>query len=1169
MNLHVIKWIILVLIVICIDGNLQATEKSAEFQLTSDCVVLNEDNQLPDPLSSQTILSSNSNIRFTFSLHNVTIKEILRKIEAQSPYAFMYDDLTLLKGQLLSISVKNATIEEVLNKLFASRNVLYVISNWQIILKGTSEQQNTSNQHIVSGVVTDEYDSPLIGAAVSLQGTNQGTYTDANGCFQLTTSVGSVLEISYLGFCSKTVKVTPNVRHTLVILEEDKGQLDEVVVVGFGTQKKEHVTGAVEGVKMDKVLGHRPTSTVGASLQGAIAGFTVSPSAIPGGETVWNVRGVNSINGGRPLILVDNVVYTDLNLLNPSDIEEVSVLKDASSAAIYGARASFGVILITTKKAKHNEKFSLNYSSNFSISKISNLIEPASPIDFIRTLKDGEYTSLWSGQYINTYYSLLESYNQDPSIYPKGWTSVNGTRYYLRKNDVLGDMFETGWKQLHHLSAAGGSERINYRMSLGYDNEDGILITDKDKFTRVNVLAHVDSKITSFFTASVNIAYNNSEKKYPYLDESSELRTFWDTNLPSYFPVGTLLYGNSEKEYPVSSPANLIRFSAAQTKETDNIRILSRNVLKPFQSNEIFKDFQAVLEVSYEKNFVENQSYAKYFQLHQGLIDALKPSTTTNSFIVDKQSIKYTTLNAFADYGHMLGNVHHVYALVGFNQEKSSTRSLSAIAYHMINNDLPSISGGDGSASPSVSDFYDVFSLRSGFVRVNYNYDQRYFLEFNGRYDLSSKFPKAYRSGFFPSFSGAWNIGKERFIVPLSPFINSLKFRMSFGILGNQSIENYSYFPTMSIIQAPWIFNGKRPVTMNQPAMVRDNFGWERVESVNGGIDFGFLGNRLSGSFDVYSRMTKGMLGPSEDFPKVAGVLAPLKNSANLQSKGWELSLLWKDKTGQINYSLGFNIYNSRSYISRFKNETGLLSAPYYEGQELGEIWGYLTDGFYTSSDFDSNGLLKPEVVRISGIISHEGDIKYKNIRDDKHSINSIDQGDNTVYNPGDRTIIGNSSPHLQYAFNGFLQWKGFDFSFICQGVGKRDAWLANDITFPMQSMWSTVYQYQVGKIWTKDNPNAFYGRIYENAASSQRANQMVSDKFLYDASYLRVKNITLSYSFPRRFLGRFPITNLKVYVSGENLFTFDHLPKGIDPENLKWTYPYSRIFSFGFSFQL
>ncbi len=1097
----------------------------------------------------------------TFSVkeNGIELADLFKQIEKQSEFLFFYLDADV-KNIHVDIDVRNENMATILQKALKNTDLTFVIHdrNINILKKSRLEITQQISKRQITGTVTDADGQSVIGASVMEKGTTNGVITDMDGKFSLSVSDGATLNISYIGYVAQSVQVK-NQTSLSITLVEDTQVLDEVVVVGFGTQKKVNLTGAVGSVQMDKVLGDRPASSLGEILQGAIPGFTAAPaSAIPGAGNKWNIRGLESITGGSPLILVDNVVFNDLYLLNPADIESVSVLKDASSAAIYGARASFGVVLITTKKAKKNEMLTINYNNNFAVSNVTNLPELASPVEFINTLKEGGYTSIWSGQNIDTYLDLLSEYNRNPSAYPKGWTEANGTKYFLRENSLMTDMFEPAWKQTHNLSAQGGSERIKYRLSLGYTDEDGILITRKDAFTRTNVTGYVSGDITSWLNTSLDISYNNGNKTYPVLDAMN----IWTVSLPSYHPVGSLPYGTDGEEYPVRTPSNVIEMTDIQRTITDNTRILSRSVLKPFDG------FEAVLEYSYQASFQDIESYSNYFELHQGLAESIQPSTSTTPFTQQRSTTKYTTINAFASYNKTVKDAHNVSVLGGFNQEKSDYRYLYSQAYNMISNELPSLSGTDGVTPPKTRDDYNQYALRSGFFRGSYNYMQRYFVEVNGRYDLSSKFPKDYRAGFFPSISAGWSIANESFMKNTSSFLSALKLRASYGTLGNQNIDTYSYYPTMSVTNSNWLYGDNIPKTLQPPGMVRANFTWEKVKSINGGLDFGFLSNRLTGSFDIYRRNTIGMLGPSEEFPAVAGANAPLQNAADLKTNGWEFLVSWKDRIGKVDYGLGFNIYDSRSYITKYKNETGLLEG-YRVGMEIGEIWGYITDGFYTAGDFQENGALKEGVVRINGVTSHVGDIKYKNLRDDEKSTNVIDTGDNTADNPGDRKIIGNNRARLQYAMNGYASWRGFGFSFILQGVGKRDAWIGGDITFPMPGQYSTVYKHQLGRIWTENNPNAFYGRIYENAGSSQGANQRTSDKFLYNATYLRVKNMTLSYTIPDKYLRAIYLKNLKAFISAENLFTFDHLPSGIDPENLGWNYPYSRTISFGINFNI
>lgn len=1095
------------------------------------------------------------------------VKEALQQIEEEAGCRFVYSQNVVDVNREITVNTSKGNVEVILADIFKGTATDFKTEGDVIVLfenanKSKLSQSPDGDLVPVSGTVKDSNGELLPGVTVLIKGTTIGTVTDGDGKFNLLNVPNeAMLVFTFVGMQSQEV-VVAKTRVVNVIMREDAIGLDEVVAVGYGTQKKVNLTGSVSVVKMEEVLGDRPVTSLGAILQGAMPGFTASTSAAPGGSNTFNVRGMESINGGAPLVLVDNVVFNDLYLINPDDIESVSVLKDASSAAIYGARASFGVILITTKKGKRNEKLTINYSNNFAFSKTNNLPELASPLDMIRTLQDGGYSSIWSGQNIETYLGLLQNYTANSQEYPLGWTEVNGTKYFLKQTDIMGDMFESSMKQTHNVSVRGGSEKINYRISVGYTDEDGILVTEKDAFTRTNVSSYVSGDITPWLTTSMDMKYNNGNKRYPFLDSSSELG-IWKTNLPSYHPDGMLPYGSDGEEYLVMTPANIIKETNASKSVSDDTRIFSRTELKPV------KGLSAILEYSFQLSMTDYEAHANYFQVHQGLAESIKPSTATGPFSTSRASTKYTTINLYANYANTFNELHNISLIVGYNQEYNDYRYIYSEAYNMISNGLPSLSGTDGLTPSETRDSYSQYAVRGGFFRANYNYDQKYFVEFNGRYDLSSKFPKDYRAGFFPSVSAAWNIGNEPFMKNAKGVVSQLKLRGSYGSLGNQNVSNYGYLSTLPVVDGNWIYNGVIPKTVGNMRMVRANYTWEHVNTIDGGIDFGFLDQRFTGTIDVYQRNTIGMLGPGEDLPAVAGAEAADQNAADMKTNGWEFSLNWKGNIGKVKCGLGFNIYDSNSHITKYKNESKLLSSSYYEGQEVGEIWGYIADGFYEEEDFEGTGALKGDVVSIQGVTSHVGDIKYKNLMDSETSVNVIDQGDNTAGYPGDRKVIGNSRSHFQYGLNGNAEWKGLGFSMLLQGVGKRDAWIGGNIIFPMSSQYGTVYKDQVDKIWTPDNKNAYYGRIYENAGSSQGANQRVSDKFLSNAAYLRVKNITLSYNLPANIVRRMYLKNVKVFFSGENLFTFDHLPSGIDPENLGWTYPHYRTLSFGINLNL
>ncbi|MBI6116810.1 SusC/RagA family TonB-linked outer membrane protein [Salegentibacter maritimus] len=1014
-------------------------------------------------------------------------------------------------------------------------------------------QPAVAQEKEIVGQVTDTKGIPLPGVNIIEKGTNNGTATDFNGIFELTVSNSdAILEISYVSFTTQEIPVGSKSKFN-IMMEGSADALDEVVVVGYGTQKKSDLTGAVSQIKMDDVLKSRPVTSLGSALQGTMSGFTSSTSNVPGGDNSFNIRGMTSINGGTPLVLVDNTVMENLKLLNLNDIESITVLKDASAAAIYGARASAGVVLITTKKGSSNQKPSISYTSNFSVSNPINILEAASPIETVTALKDMGYDAYWSGQNIDLWLNLLNEYNTDPSTYPLGWTEEDGTKYFLKETNVVEDMFETsgGFKSIHNLSIVGGSEKSNYRISFGQLNEDGVLITDKDSYKRTNVSSYVSSDITPWLTTSLDAKYASDNRGYP----NTGTFGLFLTNYPSYHPEGTIPYQG--EDYPVQTPENAIKYGNKQTWKNSNIRLFSHTEIKPI------KDLKITFDYSYQQNNQKNRKYNNYFLLQQGLQDALNPSDQNTTFYLANELRTYKTINLFANYNKSFNDVHNFESVIGFNQEERNFESHWSRSFLQISNEQPSLGGTTGATPPETDDAYDTYTLRGAFGRLSYNYKEKYLASLNGRYDLSSKFPEGYRGGFFPSFSAGWVISKESFFKPLKNVMSFFKVRGSFGSLGNQNIGNYGFLATMNPFNANWINNSQQPTSLSTPGLVRSNYTWEKVESLNGGVDFGVFNNQLTGAFEVFKRETKGMLAPGLDLPAVAGAPAPLQNAADLKSTGWELTLNWKDRVSEtLSYGLGMVISDSKAVITKYRNENNALLIGgsgglnnYYVGMGIGEIWGYETDGFYTAEDFNSDGTLKDDVVSINGVISHEGDIKYKNLSDSESSINTIDAGENTLENSGDRRIIGNTTPRYNFGFNGFLDYKNFNLSFMLQGVAKRDLWVGGDVMFPHSGYFSTLQSHQLD-YWTPENTDAYYGRIYANAQEAHGVNQRVQTKFLQDASYLRVKNITLSYNLPKNIIEKLGLGQVSIFYSGENLFTFTNLVPGVDPESTSWSYP-------------
>ncbi|WP_167615598.1 TonB-dependent receptor [Maribellus sediminis] len=1131
----------------------------------------------------------------SLKMESATVKEVLTEIENQSEFYFMYSGKLIDVNREVSVDFENRKIEQILDEVFEGTDVNYVVKDRFIVLTtgdADSEILSVQQQGSVTGTVTDETDLPLPGVTVLIKGTTHGTVTNIDGRYTVAdVPEDATLVFSFVGM--RTQEVVVGTQSTInIAMVTDAIGLDEVVAIGYGTQKKINLTGAVAQVKMDEVLGDRPVTSVASALQGTIPGLQVTGGSAPGQSKSLNIRGITSIaslgdnptSSGEPLVLIDNVPGS-IDLLNPEDIESVSVLKDAASAAIYGARGAFGVILITTKKAKKGEAFTLNYGNNFAFQTAINRPQQASVLDYLGTMKEFLNTPLLNNVNIDDYIGYVEEYNADPSAFAANHSgdyfqdgryipAGEEYYYYLKANNPQEAILDNyGFQQTHNVSATGGTETLSYRMAMGYTDQNGPLITDKDNFDRINLTSYISADVTSWLTQSIDVGFTKSNRSYV---ENGEMWSVFKTSDAVVNPTGSMpaSYDVDGTVYPVFTPANFLRYADPSTWVTENTRLFSRTSIHPFTG------FEGVFEYTYESNTRDYKHYTNNVEMItvSNQVDGLSADPR---YYNTKTGVVLNSINAYASYTKELGEGHNLKAMAGYSQETRDYESLAVNANQMINPEAPSFTSATGIYY--VNDRFVQYAIRSGFFRVNYDYKDKYLLEVNGRYDGSSKFPTDTRFGFFPSVSAGWRLDSESFMDNTNDWLDLAKLRVSYGELGNQSgVAEYGYMPTMTPGLASWIVDGARPTTLTPPALVRTDYSWEVVQTLDFGFDIAMLNSRLSSTFDWYKRNTIGMLAPGVQLPAVVGADAPDQNAADLETKGWELSVQWKDRIGDWRYGVGFNLFDSKSVITKYDNEAGLFydastNSNYREGMELGEIWGYVTDGYYTADDFEdlTNFVLKDGVPSLNGYTAKPGDVKFVNLDGDEDNI--INEGENTVYAPGDRKIIGNSTPRYQYGINANVGWKAFDLSIMMQGTAKRDAWVRNDLMFGPAFHYVGVYEDNLG-FWTAVdrengdytavNPDAHLPRIYgenENRASNYR----VQTKYLSDASYLRVKNVTLSYTFPKQTMSKIGLAAGKIFFSGENMLTFSSLTKGIDPERLGWGYPFYATYSFGINLTL
>ena len=1041
-----------------------------------------------------------------------------------------------------------------------SAGTAYAVPKW-----GTAGVKEIQQNGVCNGVVTDTTGETVIGASVVVKGTTNGTITGLDGDFSLSgVTKGSILVVSFVGYQNTEVKW--NGQPLTIVLKEDTKVLDEVVVVGYGTQKKANLSGAVAAVD-GKVLQDRPITNIGQGLQGVVPNLniTMNNGGAPGATSSFNIRGNTSLNGGSPLVLVDNV-QMDANLVNPDDIESISVLKDAASASIYGARAAYGVILITTKKGKKSDKPTVSLSATGYWQSPALTFHNVNSMQYLTMMDEAYQNDGGSGHYFKSQvYQYAEDYFNGKYDSPVFFDTAYDTyKYgYCGNTDWWDELYKTSFSQIYTANISGGNDRTTYYASVSMNDQGRILKAGDDKYNKYNANVNISSNITKWLNVSAKIAHTYTDELHPTGGTTAMNSTAY-SGLSSY---SGMMKGDLSPLMPVKHPDG---HYAGQGSYTNPVAIMEQGGNAQYKQNDLW--MTGAVKITPIKGLVINADYTWNFygkssnQHVQNFYDYTAvpgtenyyPWTNPSSVTVTNNDDYYNAFNAFAEYTFSLKEKHNFKVMVGYNQENKHKKYHYAGRKNLIDSSNPSLNLAYGDMAMNGSETH--WSVNGFFARINYDYKGKYLLELNGRYDGSSKFPHGDRYAFFPSASVAWRVSEEKFWEPIRGWFDNFKLRASYGSLGNQALDesrygNFPYLATYGInTKYGALLNGTRPVAVSVPGLVSASFTWETVNQIDFGFDASFFGGRLNTSFDWYRRNTKDMLTAGQALPAVLGTSVPQENAADMKTVGWEVSLEWNDRLSNgFGYHIKGVLSDYQASITKFSNPTKLLGT-HYVGEKLNEIWGYVSNGLF-QSDEDAKAA---DQFYLSGGSWGAGDVKYEDLNND----GKIDIGKNTLDDSGDRKIIGNSTPRYSYGITAGFDYKGFDFEMFWQGIGKRDYWLGGSQFWGFTDEWCTPLTSSLD-YWTEDNRDAYFPRLHHYGVNG--GNHQVSTRYLQNAAYLRLKNVVLGYTIPRSITEKVKISRLRVFVQGENLLTFTPLIDSYDPETLNnMTYPINKKISVG-----
>ena len=1014
-----------------------------------------------------------------------------------------------------------------------------------------------AQRQTVSGTVLDA-SGPVIGVVVQADGAS--AVTDADGKFTISVSPNAVLEISCLGYETVTEPVNGR-KNITVTLKDDSLLLEDAIVVGYGVQKKENLTGAVSVVNAESIA-KRSSANLGSILQGTVPGLTITtPTGRPGASVDLNIRGWNSINSGSPLVLVDGVVGS-LDRVNPSDVESISVLKDASSAAVYGAKAAFGVVLVTTKSGGDNEgRATVTYSGRWGWSSPTTSTDwETRGYDVVRTANifsknyDGSTQVNYTDDDMQELWIRRGDVTENPA---RPWVVLddanNGYKYYANTDWWHYFFTDTKPTQNHDISFRGGTKTIKYYLSANYNQEQGIFRVNPDKYRKYNLRARFSFDAKPWLNISNNTAFYSSTYNYPGLADQSD--TFYKCTA-GYFsfltpqtPDGYFIYKTNHGGGGQTILGNLNNENFKNQQRTSNLTNTTEITIKPIKQLEIKGNYTYSLNNYSQLNRSVNGEFASATRMKTTIITT---GDNEDKLSEQAQTVDQHSANIYATYTDTFADAHHLKVMLGGQYESYRHKKLSATAYNLLSEDLNdqnlvgtstlNVSGpvvvNDVLTGETATVQYEYkryttgggqseYALLGFFGRINYDYKGKYLLELSGRYDGTSRFPRGQRFGFFPSASLGWRISEEPFWAPLKIWWNDAKLRFSYGSLGNQQVGYYDYIRSVSLGTQTYLFGGDKSATATFGAPVAGNLTWETVSQKNLGLDLAFLDNRITFTGEGYIRDTKNMLTTGKALPSVYGASAPKTNNADLRTLGYELALTYRNRFMLLGkpfeYNVGGTFNDYIGYITKFDNPTKDLST-YYVGMRYGEIWGYLTDGLFAS---DAEAAAYPvNQSSINTIIAgngglRAGDLKYKDLDGD----NIISTGANTVDNPGDRRIIGNSQPRYQFGLTLGFNWNGIDFSAFFQGVGRQDWYPSSDARYfwglYARPFSSWIQKDFLAQCWSEENPDAYFPRPRAYIAfdsSGKRALAAKNDRYLQNLGYCRLKNLTVGYTLHQKW---------------------------------------------------